>query len=245
MGSSEVEARLSGEGDDDSEAEQVTSRARLRIAELLERPFDIRSLALTGLFILALFYTIYFLRSVLLPVVLACYEFWMAEKRSWKPLIPFFAVSLSFGLQGVLLNQNVDNDYTFRFTPAAFWTTLRFYSSKLFLIPYAGLALLPLPFLIRDRRLWFGAAIVCLFFIPLMFLPGRLFSAYCYLPLAGFALMAATLAEFGEEIAAASPLGRIGRPDDMAGVAVFLSARAGAYVTGAIIPVDGGIWAAR
>ena len=51
MGSSEVEARLSGEGDDDSEAEQVTARARLRIAELLERPFDIRSLALTGLFI--------------------------------------------------------------------------------------------------------------------------------------------------------------------------------------------------
>ncbi len=58
-------------------------------------------------------------------------------------------------------------------------------------------------------------------------------------------MMAATLAEFGEEIAAASPLGRIGRADDMAGVAVFLSARAGAYLTGVIIPVDGGIWAAR
>src|SRR5438270_8613917 len=71
MGSSEVEARLSGEGDDDSEAEQVTSRARLRIAELLERPFDMRSVALTGLFILAVFYTIYFLRSMLLPIVLA------------------------------------------------------------------------------------------------------------------------------------------------------------------------------
>jgi NAD(P)-dependent dehydrogenase (short-subunit alcohol dehydrogenase family) len=58
-------------------------------------------------------------------------------------------------------------------------------------------------------------------------------------------MMAATLAQFGEEIAASSPLGRIGRPDDMAGVAIFLSSRAGAYVTGAIIPVDGGIWAAR
>src|SRR5437016_12158178 len=71
MGSSEREARLSGEGDDDSEAEQVTVRARLRIAELLERPFDVRSFALTGLFILAIFYTIYYLRSVLLPIVLA------------------------------------------------------------------------------------------------------------------------------------------------------------------------------
>jgi NAD(P)-dependent dehydrogenase (short-subunit alcohol dehydrogenase family) len=58
-------------------------------------------------------------------------------------------------------------------------------------------------------------------------------------------MMAATLAEFGEAIAASSPLGRIGRPDDMAGVAIFLSSRAGAYVTGAIIPVDGGIWAAH
>ncbi len=58
-------------------------------------------------------------------------------------------------------------------------------------------------------------------------------------------MMATVLAEYGEEIAAASPLGRIGRPDDMAGVAVYLSRRAGAWVTGAIIPVDGGIWAAR
>ena len=58
-------------------------------------------------------------------------------------------------------------------------------------------------------------------------------------------MMAATLEAFGDEIAAASPLGRIGRPDDMAGVAVFLSGRGGAYVTGAVIPVDGGIWAAR
>jgi NAD(P)-dependent dehydrogenase (short-subunit alcohol dehydrogenase family) len=42
-------------------------------------------------------------------------------------------------------------------------------------------------------------------------------------------------------IAASSPLGRIGRPDDMAGVAIYLASRAGSYVTGAVIPVDGGI----
>jgi NAD(P)-dependent dehydrogenase (short-subunit alcohol dehydrogenase family) len=58
-------------------------------------------------------------------------------------------------------------------------------------------------------------------------------------------MMAATLAEHGERITADSPLGRIGRPDDMAGVAVFLSGRGSAFVTGAVIPVDGGIWAAR
>ncbi len=54
-------------------------------------------------------------------------------------------------------------------------------------------------------------------------------------------MMAATLATFGDAIAEAAPLGRIGRPDDMAGVAVYLASRAGAYVTGAVIPVDGGI----
>jgi NAD(P)-dependent dehydrogenase (short-subunit alcohol dehydrogenase family) len=54
-------------------------------------------------------------------------------------------------------------------------------------------------------------------------------------------MMAATLASFGELIAESAPLNRIGRPDDMAGVTLFLASRAGAYVTGAIIPVDGGI----
>lgn len=54
-------------------------------------------------------------------------------------------------------------------------------------------------------------------------------------------MMAATLDELGEAIAAAAPLRRIGRDDDMAGVAVFLASRAGAYLTGAVIPVDGGI----
>ena len=54
-------------------------------------------------------------------------------------------------------------------------------------------------------------------------------------------MMAATLEAFGEQIAAAAPLRRIGRPDDMAGTAIFLASRAGSYLTGAIIPVDGGI----
>ncbi len=37
------------------------------------------------------------------------------------------------------------------------------------------------------------------------------------------------------------PLGRIGSPADIAGASLFLCGRGGAYVTGAIIPIDGGI----
>jgi NAD(P)-dependent dehydrogenase (short-subunit alcohol dehydrogenase family) len=54
-------------------------------------------------------------------------------------------------------------------------------------------------------------------------------------------MMAATLQTLGDAIAASAPLKRIGRPDDMAGVAIYLASRAGAYVTGAVIPVDGGL----
>jgi NAD(P)-dependent dehydrogenase (short-subunit alcohol dehydrogenase family) len=54
-------------------------------------------------------------------------------------------------------------------------------------------------------------------------------------------MMAATLEAFGDAIAAGAPMRRIGRDDDMAGIAVFLASRAGSYLNGAIIPVDGGI----
>lgn len=36
------------------------------------------------------------------------------------------------------------------------------------------------------------------------------------------------------------PIGRIGQPDDVAGATLFLCSRAGAYITGAILPIDGG-----
>ena len=51
----------------------------------------------------------------------------------------------------------------------------------------------------------------------------------------------ATLERFRDYILATCPLGRLGEPEDMAGVAIYLASRAGAYLTGTVIPVDGGI----
>ena len=49
------------------------------------------------------------------------------------------------------------------------------------------------------------------------------------------------LENFQTQIEASCPMKRIGRPSDMAGVALFLASRAGAYIDGVVIPVDGGI----
>jgi len=58
-------------------------------------------------------------------------------------------------------------------------------------------------------------------------------------------MMHETLQKFGEGIKKSAPMKRIGEPEDMAGIAVYLASRAGAYVTGATIPVDGGISTTR
>ncbi len=57
--------------DESPAEEQATPASRRRLLELLRSPFDVRSIALTGLFILAVFYTIFFMRAILLPLVLA------------------------------------------------------------------------------------------------------------------------------------------------------------------------------
>ena len=49
----------------------------------------------------------------------------------------------------------------------------------------------------------------------------------------------------GEEIARHIPAARIGTAEDMAGAAIFLASRAGDYVVGSTVVVDGGVTHAR
>ena len=51
--------------------------------------------------------------------------------------------------------------------------------------------------------------------------------------------------DHGDEVAQRIPLGRIGTPEDMAGAAIFLASRAGDYVVGSTLIVDGGVTCAR
>lgn len=54
--------------------------------------------------------------------------------------------------------------------------------------------------------------------------------------------MTAGISEEGNrETLAGTPLKRMGEPDDMAGIALYLASRASAFVCGAVIPVDGGL----
>jgi predicted PurR-regulated permease PerM len=114
---------------------------RLRMRDLMRRPFDIRSIALTGLFVLALFYTMYFMRSLLLPLVLALLLSYLlrpivragARLHIPPPLSAAIILLSFFGLIGYAVS--------FLATPAAGWLEKAPYSLQQFqskLIPLRG-----------------------------------------------------------------------------------------------------------
>jgi NAD(P)-dependent dehydrogenase (short-subunit alcohol dehydrogenase family) len=57
--------------------------------------------------------------------------------------------------------------------------------------------------------------------------------------------MNTTARDHADEVAKRIPAGRIGRDEDMAGAAIFLASRAGDYVVGSTLIVDGGVTHAR
>jgi hypothetical protein len=131
--------------------------------------------------------------AVMLPFAMILYEYTLGKRR-WKVLLPFVLISLSFGLQGLLKNGHQGQDYSFAFTRSSFLSTSAFYSAKLFAAPLLAIGFVLLVVFQRDRRAWLGLALLFLFLVPLLFLPGRLYPAYCYLPLTGAALAVAIIA---------------------------------------------------
>jgi hypothetical protein len=139
--------------------------------------------------------------AVMLPLVLAACEYFLAGRR-WRRLIPFFAISLWFGIQGMLTNRPGSNDYSLHFRPGDIWHCAVFYSGKLLLAPYDGwavlavlvVALVVLVGVVRDRRLWIGLIAFAALLAPMLLLPGRLSGAYLYVPLIGLAIALAALA---------------------------------------------------
>lgn len=132
--------------------------------------------------------------AVMMPLVLAVVE-WRWGERRWLKLAPFFGVSILFGAQALLAREAPGAEYRLNFTFAALEKTIRFYASRAFLLPWAGLLTLALPFIFRDRRVWLGVAAFWALLAPVLFLPMRTYAAYLYLPLAFFSMAVAGMAE--------------------------------------------------
>jgi hypothetical protein len=132
--------------------------------------------------------------AVALPAVLFAYEYWVGGKR-YRKLAPMGAAAAVFAVQALLLQGGRGGDYGLRLTPETLWRTVDYYMSQVLLAPQLGFALLAVPFVARDKRVWFGLAACALFLGPMLEVPGRLYGAYLYLPLAGLALAAGAIAE--------------------------------------------------
>ncbi len=143
--------------------------------------------------------------AIMLPAAFAAYELFLGGRR-WKRLAPSFALAATLGVQALVNNAGRDSDYTLRFDPASLWQCLTFYSGQLLLVPFAGFAILLLPFLARDRRGWFGTAAFGVLMIPMLLLPGRLSSAYLYVPLIGIAISMGVLAALYPRVVVAALL---------------------------------------
>jgi predicted PurR-regulated permease PerM len=105
-----LEALHKGHPKDSPKGEGEEKRPRpdiRRLRDVLEKPFGVRSLALTGLFILACFYTLYLGREFFLPIVLALLlNFLVSPGVRWlkKLHIPeaVSAIVVVFGILGLL-----------------------------------------------------------------------------------------------------------------------------------------------
>src|SRR5262249_55848787 len=101
--------------------------------------------------------------AILFPLVLLAFELLASglktparKSHAWIRLIPFLALALLLGAQALFANRRHDDPYTLRFTLETLRLTVPFYARWLLLIPYAGFAILAVPFIFRQARVRFG-----------------------------------------------------------------------------------------
>lgn len=134
--------------------------------------------------------------GLMLPAVLLCYEFTLGQ-RNWKRLIPFFIPAAIYGFYGIRFNQGQPHSpYTMTSAPAALWRSISFYSSKMFGVPCAGLALALAFWVTRDRRLRFAMGALIFEIGMYLLMPDRMLEVYLYLAMTSVAMFIATLAMY-------------------------------------------------
>jgi hypothetical protein len=131
--------------------------------------------------------------GIAVPAMLLWYEMTLGE-RKWLRVLPFLAPAAIYGGFGLVYNLHQQSSYSFHFEGAALAKSVAFYLSKLLWIKYAGFGFLLLPFVVRDRRVWFGVGTMLLGLAVYLLLPGRLIEIYLYLAMTGAAVAVAALA---------------------------------------------------
>ncbi len=142
--------------------------------------------------------------AIFLPVALTAYEWFFAmdkkesrrdaeSRRGPQRLLrvaPFFAISALFGIWALVYNTGRNNDYSLRFAPAAVWTCVQFYASKLVLAPaWVGIAAVAaIVFFAGNRLIRIGLVMFFSLMAVLLVLPGRLYPAYLYTAFIGLAI---------------------------------------------------------
>jgi hypothetical protein len=135
--------------------------------------------------------------AVAIPLILVAYEYFLGS-LSLRALAWHLGGGAWFAVQALFSQGGRGGEYALRLTPLTLWQTVDFYASQVVLVRHAGFGLALLPVWVRERRLWWGLLAAALWLGPMLLVPGRLFGAYLYLPLAGLAIaMAALTEQFG------------------------------------------------
>lgn len=132
--------------------------------------------------------------AVMFAAVMLLYELILGRRR-WKPVAAVTGIAAIFALQGFVENREQGKAYQMALTLPVLVQTLSFYTSRVLVWPALGLMLVPAAWWSRDRRAWWGLAAAVLLLAPMLFLPGRMFSAYLYVPMLGIAIVVASCVE--------------------------------------------------